>query len=186
MRFSEAVHAVVSQQLLPLKGDTGRVVAVEVLLATPAIRECRKDPEAYISGEANHGRRPEGAGHPDVRAAPRRAARGRADHRRRPSAPPWPPRTSHLSPRGGPGRPDRRNPARAHSRRNRPPDTSRCHAKHGIPEALKARELASEYLTSLGYTVAPQSFTFAPSSLRVFPIFGAGLGWPRARSCFLF
>jgi twitching motility protein PilT len=43
MRFSEAVHAVVSQQLLPLKGDTGRVVAVEVLLATPAIRECLKD-----------------------------------------------------------------------------------------------------------------------------------------------
>ena len=44
MRFAEAVHAIVSQQLLPLKEDKGRVAAVEVLLATPAVRECLKDP----------------------------------------------------------------------------------------------------------------------------------------------
>src|SRR5215204_5345496 len=43
MRFSEAVHSIVSQQLLPLKEDKGRVAAVEVMLATPAIRECLKD-----------------------------------------------------------------------------------------------------------------------------------------------
>jgi twitching motility protein PilT len=43
MRFSEAVHSIVSQQLLPLKGDKGRVAAVEVMLATPAVRECLKD-----------------------------------------------------------------------------------------------------------------------------------------------
>jgi hypothetical protein len=46
----------------------------------------------------------------------------------------------------------------------------------GTPEALRARELASSYLTGLGYTVARQSFTFAPSSLDAFPVFGAGLG----------
>lgn len=46
----------------------------------------------------------------------------------------------------------------------------------GTPEALKARELASDYLTSLGYTVVSQRFAFAPSSLNAFPIFGAGLG----------
>lgn len=45
MRFSEAVHSIVSQQLLPLKGDKGRVAAVEVMLATPAARECLKDPK---------------------------------------------------------------------------------------------------------------------------------------------
>jgi twitching motility protein PilT len=45
MRFSEAVHSIVSQQLLPLKGDKGRVAAVEVMLATPAVRECLKDPK---------------------------------------------------------------------------------------------------------------------------------------------
>jgi twitching motility protein PilT len=45
LRFSEAVHSIVSQQLLPLKGDRGRVAAVEVLLATPAVRECLKDPK---------------------------------------------------------------------------------------------------------------------------------------------
>jgi twitching motility protein PilT len=28
-----------------LKGDKGRVAAVEVLLATPAVRECLKDPK---------------------------------------------------------------------------------------------------------------------------------------------
>jgi twitching motility protein PilT len=43
LRFSEAVHSIVSQQLLPLKDDKGRVAAVEVMLATPAVRECLKD-----------------------------------------------------------------------------------------------------------------------------------------------
>ena len=46
----------------------------------------------------------------------------------------------------------------------------------GTPEAAKARELVATYLTALGYTVVSQRFTFAPSSLRAFPIFGAGLG----------
>jgi twitching motility protein PilT len=43
LRFAEAVHAVISQQLLPQKEDKGRVAAVEVLIATPAVRECLKD-----------------------------------------------------------------------------------------------------------------------------------------------
>jgi hypothetical protein len=46
----------------------------------------------------------------------------------------------------------------------------------GTPEAAKARELVSTYLSDLGYTVISQGFTFPPSSLRAFPIFGAGLG----------
>jgi twitching motility protein PilT len=45
MRFAEAIRAIISQQLLPKKDDDGRVAAVEVLIATPAIRECLKDPE---------------------------------------------------------------------------------------------------------------------------------------------
>jgi twitching motility protein PilT len=45
MRLAEAVHAVVSQQLLPQKDEKGRVAAVEVLIATPAVRECLKDPK---------------------------------------------------------------------------------------------------------------------------------------------
>ena len=44
MRLSEALRAIVSQQLLPQKGDKGRAPAVEVLIATPAVRECLKDP----------------------------------------------------------------------------------------------------------------------------------------------
>jgi twitching motility protein PilT len=43
MRFSEAVHAIVAQQLLPQKDEKGRVPAVEVLIASPAVRECLKD-----------------------------------------------------------------------------------------------------------------------------------------------
>ncbi|HEX6106984.1 MAG TPA: PilT/PilU family type 4a pilus ATPase [Gemmatimonadales bacterium] len=43
MRFAEALCAIVSQQLLPEKGEKGRVAAVEVLLATPAVRECIRD-----------------------------------------------------------------------------------------------------------------------------------------------
>lgn len=46
----------------------------------------------------------------------------------------------------------------------------------GSPEAAQAREHVTGYLTALGYTVTPQRFSFAPSSLLAFPIFGAGLG----------
>jgi twitching motility protein PilT len=45
MRFAESVRAVISQQLLPRKDDDGRVAAVEVLIATPGVRECLKDAE---------------------------------------------------------------------------------------------------------------------------------------------
>jgi twitching motility protein PilT len=44
MRFSESLRAIVSQQLLPLKGEKGRIPAVEVLIATPAVREALKNP----------------------------------------------------------------------------------------------------------------------------------------------
>lgn len=43
MRLSEALRAIVSQQLLPEKEEKGRVPAVELLIATPAVRECLKD-----------------------------------------------------------------------------------------------------------------------------------------------
>jgi twitching motility protein PilT len=44
MRLSEALRAVISQQLLPQKDDKGRVAAVEVLIATAGVREALKDP----------------------------------------------------------------------------------------------------------------------------------------------
>jgi twitching motility protein PilT len=44
MRLSEALRAIVSQQLLPQLDDKGRVPAVEILIATAPIRECLKDP----------------------------------------------------------------------------------------------------------------------------------------------
>ena len=44
MRLSESLRAIVSQQLLPQKDEKTRVPAVEVLIATAAIRECLKDP----------------------------------------------------------------------------------------------------------------------------------------------
>jgi peptidase M28-like protein len=46
----------------------------------------------------------------------------------------------------------------------------------GTPEAAAAREIVSSYLQGLGFTVVLQKFTFAPSSLRAFPVFGDGLG----------
>jgi len=45
MRFAESVRAIISQQLLPRKNNDGRVPAVEILIATPAVRECLKDSE---------------------------------------------------------------------------------------------------------------------------------------------
>jgi len=47
----------------------------------------------------------------------------------------------------------------------------------GTPAAARAREIVTDHLTALGYHVAVQRFTFAPSTLLAFPLFGAGLGW---------
>jgi twitching motility protein PilT len=44
MRLSEAVRAIVAQQLLPRRDGKGRIAAMEILVATPAIRECLKSP----------------------------------------------------------------------------------------------------------------------------------------------
>jgi len=46
----------------------------------------------------------------------------------------------------------------------------------GTPGAAAARDLVAAHLESLGYRVERQRFTFAPSSLNGFPVFGAGLG----------
>jgi twitching motility protein PilT len=43
MRFADALQAIVSQQLLPEKKDKGRIPAVELLIATPAVRDILKD-----------------------------------------------------------------------------------------------------------------------------------------------
>ena len=43
MRFAEALRAVVSQQLLPERKEKGRVPAVELLIATPAVRDILRD-----------------------------------------------------------------------------------------------------------------------------------------------
>jgi twitching motility protein PilT len=48
VRFSEALLAIVSQQLLPRADGAGRVPAVEVLIANAAIRDCLKDPARVV------------------------------------------------------------------------------------------------------------------------------------------
>ena len=48
VRFSEALLAIVSQQLLPRADGEGRVAAVELLVANPAIRDCLKDPARVV------------------------------------------------------------------------------------------------------------------------------------------
>lgn len=46
----------------------------------------------------------------------------------------------------------------------------------GTPEASAAREILADYLTSLGYQLRTQRFTFHPAMLDAFPLFGIGLG----------
>ncbi|PYP41325.1 MAG: type IV pili twitching motility protein PilT [Gemmatimonadetes bacterium] len=48
VRFSEALLAIVSQQLLPRADGEGRVAAVELLIANPAVRDCLKDPARVV------------------------------------------------------------------------------------------------------------------------------------------
>jgi hypothetical protein len=46
----------------------------------------------------------------------------------------------------------------------------------GTAEAAAARDIVLHHLQSLGFKVVLQKFTFAPSSLRAFPLFGDALG----------
>jgi len=48
VRFSEALLAIVSQQLLPRADGAGRIAAMEILVANPAIRDCLKDPARVV------------------------------------------------------------------------------------------------------------------------------------------
>jgi twitching motility protein PilT len=52
-RLAEALHAVISQRLLPRADRTGRVVAVEVLRNTAAIADCIRD-EAHTAEIRDH------------------------------------------------------------------------------------------------------------------------------------
>jgi twitching motility protein PilT len=42
MRLSESLRAIITQQLLPRRGEDARVAVVEILLGTPAVRDCLK------------------------------------------------------------------------------------------------------------------------------------------------
>jgi Peptidase family M28 len=46
----------------------------------------------------------------------------------------------------------------------------------GTPDAERARNLVTDHLSALGYRVTIQRFSFLPSALLAFPVFGAGLG----------
>ena len=45
LRLADTVRAVISQQLLSRKNGEGRVAAMEILVATPAVREAIRDPQ---------------------------------------------------------------------------------------------------------------------------------------------
>lgn len=47
-QLSENIKGVISQRLLPLKDDTGRIVATEVMVSTPTIRSCIEEPEKTL------------------------------------------------------------------------------------------------------------------------------------------
>jgi twitching motility protein PilT len=47
VRVSEALRAVVAQRLIPRKDGEGRLPAVEVLVATPRVREILRDPHRF-------------------------------------------------------------------------------------------------------------------------------------------
>ena len=47
MRLAESLRAIVAQQLLPRADGSGRVAAIEILSATPQVRECLRDSERF-------------------------------------------------------------------------------------------------------------------------------------------
>jgi len=48
VRFSEALLAIISQQLLPRADGNGRVAAMEIMIANPVIRDSLKDPARTV------------------------------------------------------------------------------------------------------------------------------------------
>jgi twitching motility protein PilT len=49
VRLADAVRAIVAQQLVPTADGEGRVPAVEILLAAPAVRECLRAPGSRLA-----------------------------------------------------------------------------------------------------------------------------------------
>ena len=47
VRLSEALRGIVAQQLLPRADEEGRVAAIEVLVGTPQVRACIKNPTRW-------------------------------------------------------------------------------------------------------------------------------------------
>ncbi len=47
VRFAEALRGIISQQLLPQTDEEGRVAAIEVLVGTPEVRACIKNPAKW-------------------------------------------------------------------------------------------------------------------------------------------
>ena len=92
MRLSEALRAIISQQLLPQKDEKGRVAAVEVLIATAGVREASRTPRASAT-----------CGNTWPRAGSSSA--------RRPSSSTWP---SWWRPDSSPRKPPRPRSRRAH------------------------------------------------------------------------
>jgi twitching motility protein PilT len=48
MRLSESVRAIIAQQLLPKRGEDGRAAVVEILLSTPAVRDCLRASDRLV------------------------------------------------------------------------------------------------------------------------------------------
>jgi twitching motility protein PilT len=48
MRLSESVRAIIAQQLLPKRGEDGRAAVMEILLGTPAVRDCLRASDRLV------------------------------------------------------------------------------------------------------------------------------------------
>ena len=176
MRFAESLRAVVSQQLLPEKDEKGRVAAVEVLLATPAVREALRDQSRFgelrkqmADGRKHHGSQTyqqhvaeliEAGLITEETAKAALALISPGAHRQAREA------GRGLLSAGMAGPTLQETTARVLA----------LPREAGTAEAAEARELVAAYLKGLGYRVTEQRFRFHPSGLLAFPVFGAGLG----------
>ena len=169
MRLSEALRAIVCQQLLPEKNEKGRVPAIELLIATPAVRECLKD--ASRMGELRKlmadGRKQLGTQTFEQHLAELTDA-GTITAETAKAA---------VSMGGGPAPP----PRRAESRPP-PPESAfdafaraddatspRARARGRDARRRGGRDLVAVHLEALGYLVQRQRFAFAPPVSTAFP-----------------
>ena len=154
------------------------MAAVEMLIATPAVRECAQGRGAHRRAPQAHGRRPasSSACRPSSSTSPSWSMRARSPPRPRKAAVSMPARAARASAKRAEAGRVRLSGLRCRRSSARSRQVLALRARPARPPPRRHAHLVAEHLEALGYRV---SVSASPSTVQLstrFPLFGAGLG----------